>query len=119
MKQLQTKIDLAQYTLRVQKTGNISGVIARAQKQGFVVMNNDAIFQALKHQATNYDALMTRFNNNEKMWCDFREGRQIITHIYQQLADHVPAKLHTAVRTQFLRVLKEFRDDIYRADLYA
>lgn len=119
MKRLQTNIDIAQYTLRVQSTGNIQGVIARAQKKGFVVMNDDAVFQAIKHQGTNYDALMKRFNNREKMWCDFREGRQIITHIYQQLADHVPARLHTAVRIQYLRVLKEFRDDIYRADLYA
>jgi len=117
--QITTKIDLRKFQLKTSKCGNITGVVARAHKKGFTAVNDEQIFQQAKHQMTNYDELMAKFNNDEKTWCDFKEGRQVITHIYQQLADWAPDRFQEAVRTHFLRVLKEFRDDIYRADLYA
>ena len=117
--EITTDIKLGNYQLIYKKGSCVKGVIARAHKNGFRVINDEQIFQQIKHQLTNYDKLMEKFNNNEKQWCSFTEGRKIIVHIYQQLADVMPNRFQSAVRAHFLRVLKEFRDEICRADLYA
>ena len=57
-----TDIKLDNYQLIYKKDGCIKGVIARAHKNGFRVINDEQIFQQIKHQLTNYDKLMKKFN---------------------------------------------------------